>query len=106
MKKSELNKHSGEYKEGTRFIIILCLIGFLFLSVVGYLTYLELWGKHKFMDNAYNQRQWAQEEKILRGEMGAARKAEGGGKSKAAPQKAPRPCRARRGKYGKLRRSP
>lgn len=69
MKKSELNKHSEEYKEGTRFIIILCLIGFLFLSVVGYLTYLELWGKHKFMDNAYNQRQWTQEEKILRGEI-------------------------------------
>lgn len=69
MKKSELNKKSSEYREGTRFIIVLCVIGFLFLSVIGYLTYLELWGKQKFMDNAYNQRQWAQEEKVLRGEI-------------------------------------
>ena len=69
MKKSELNKKSSEYREGTRFIIVLCVIGLLFLSVIGYLTYLELWGKQKFMDNAYNQRQWAQEEKVLRGEI-------------------------------------
>ena len=69
MKKSELNKQSLEYKEGTRFIVVLCIIGLLFLSVIGYLTYLELWGKQKFMDNAYNQRQWAQEEKVLRGEI-------------------------------------
>lgn len=69
MKKSELDKKSSEYKEGTRFIIVLCVIGFLFLSLIAYLTCLELWGKQTFMDNAYNQRQWAQEEKTLRGEI-------------------------------------
>ncbi len=69
MKKSEIDKRSAEYKEGTRFIVVLTLIGFLFLSIVAYLTYLELWGKDAFMDNAFNQRQWEQEEKTLRGEI-------------------------------------
>lgn len=69
MKKSQLDKGSAEYKEGTRFIVVLTVLGLLFLSIVIYLTYLELWGKDKFMDNAFNQRQWEQEENTLRGEI-------------------------------------
>lgn len=63
------NKKTEEYKEGTRIIIVLVVIGMLLLSIVAYLTYLELWGKQEFMDNAYNQRQWEKEEKVLRGKI-------------------------------------
>lgn len=69
MKKSELDKSSLQYKEGTRFIIVLCIIGVLFLMIVAHLTVLELWGKEKFMSNSFNQRQWEQEKRILRGEI-------------------------------------
>lgn len=69
MRKSDLDKSSPQYKEGTRFIIVLCFIGFLFLMLIAHLTVLELWGKQKFMDNTFNQRQWEQEKRILRGEI-------------------------------------
>lgn len=69
VKKSELNKNDGLYKEETRLIVLLCTVGLLFLSLVGYLTYIEIFAKDKYVNNAFNQRQWKKEEDTLRGEI-------------------------------------
>ena len=57
------------YKEETRLIVLLCVIGLLFLCLVGYLTYIEIFSKDKFINNSFNQRQWKKEEDTLRGEI-------------------------------------
>lgn len=69
MKKSEINKDDSLYKEETRLIVVLCAVGFLFLCLVGYLTYIEVFSKDKFINNSFNQRQWKMEEDTLRGEI-------------------------------------
>lgn len=69
MKKSDLDKTVSIYKEETRLIITLCMIGVLFLSLVGYLTYIEVFEKDKFINNSFNQRQWEMEEDTLRGDI-------------------------------------
>lgn len=69
MKKSNLDKKSNIYKEETRLIVILCTVGFLFLTLVGYLTYIEVFSKDKFINNSFNQRQWKMEEDTLRGKI-------------------------------------
>lgn len=69
MKRSKLDKKSSAYKEGTRLLVIFLSIGFLFLSLTCYLTYIELSAKNAFMDNSFNQRQWKKEQNTLRGEI-------------------------------------
>ncbi|MBQ2897400.1 MAG: peptidoglycan glycosyltransferase [Clostridia bacterium] len=69
MKKSQLDKNGSIYKEETRLIVLLCIVGLLFLCLVGYLTYIEVFSKEEFINNAFNQRQWKQEENTLRGDI-------------------------------------
>lgn len=69
MKKSEVDKNASLYKEETRLIVLLCAVGLLFLCLVGYLTYIEIFSKDKFINNSFNQRQWKLEEDTLRGEI-------------------------------------
>lgn len=69
MKRSSIDKKSEIYKEGTRLITVFLGIGVLFLMLVCHLTYIELWGKNKFMDNAFNQRQWKKEQNTIRGDI-------------------------------------
>lgn len=69
MKKSEIDKSDVRYKEGTRLMIVMIVIGILFLALTGYLTYIELFAKDSFMNNAFNQRQWKQEQNTLRGQI-------------------------------------
>ncbi len=45
-------------------IVLACL---LFLSIVGYLTYFQVFLASKLIDNPYNKRQWAREDNTLRG---------------------------------------
>ena len=68
-KKNKLDKSTPNYKEGTRLIAVLCAIGSLFLCLTFYLTYIEISAKDSFMNNAFNQRQWKQEQNTLRGEI-------------------------------------
>ena len=69
VKKSKLNKNDSMYKEETRLIVLLCVVGLLFLCLVGYLTYIEVVSKDKFINNSFNQRQWKKEEDTLRGDI-------------------------------------
>ncbi len=50
-----------------RIINILIVICVLFMSLIGYLTYLELFKAEELAKSPYNQRQWAYEEDIERG---------------------------------------
>jgi len=47
-------------------LIVICM---LFLSIIGYLTYFEIQMKDKIMTNAFNRRQWEQEDNTLRGSI-------------------------------------
>ncbi len=69
MKKSNLDKQSVQYKDGTRLLQVLVIIGLLFLVLVAYLTYLEIFAKDDYINNSFNQRQWKQEENTLRGDI-------------------------------------
>ena len=69
MKKSEVDKKSNNYKDGTRLLQVLVIIGVLFLILVAYLTYLEIFAKEDYINNSFNQRQWKQEENTLRGDI-------------------------------------
>lgn len=69
MRKSDLDKGGSIYREETRLIVVLCTIGIMFLCLVGYLTYIEIYSKDKFISNSFNQRQWKLEESTLRGEI-------------------------------------
>ena len=52
-----------------RIINVLIVICLLFLSLIGYLTYIELALADKISQNPYNQRQWAYEADIDRGNI-------------------------------------
>jgi len=52
-----------------RIIHVLVLVSALFLSLMAYLTYFELFEKDKIMTNSYNRRQYEEEEKTLRGSI-------------------------------------
>ncbi len=58
-----------QYKDGTRLLQVLVLIGILLLTLVAYLTYLEVFAKEEYINNSFNQRQWKQEENTLRGDV-------------------------------------
>lgn len=55
--------------QNKRIIRILVLMCFLFLSIVVYLTYFELFQKDKILTSSYNKRQWGEEDTTLRGSI-------------------------------------
>lgn len=59
-------KRNEEYNEISRFIKILIAIGLLTVFLIGYLFYIELTGKHAYLEHDYNKR-WGHN--ILRGEI-------------------------------------
>lgn len=56
-------------KQNKRIIHLLIALSLMFLSLIGYLTYFELFEKEKIITNSYNQRQWEREDNTLRGEI-------------------------------------
>lgn len=54
-------------QENKKIIHILIIISLLFLSLVGYLTYFDLFVKDKIVTNTFNRRQWVKEDNTLRG---------------------------------------
>ncbi|MBZ4646460.1 MAG: peptidoglycan glycosyltransferase [Clostridia bacterium] len=52
-----------------RIIHILIAMSILFLSIIGYLTYFELFIKDKIITNSYNRRQWEREDDTIRGKI-------------------------------------
>jgi len=46
---------------------VLIVISVLFLTIIGYLTYFELFMKEEIITSAYNRRQWEREDNTLRG---------------------------------------
>jgi peptidoglycan glycosyltransferase len=56
-------------RQNKRIIHVLVLLCFLFLSIVIYLTYFELFVKDKVITSSYNQRQMEQEDTTIRGSI-------------------------------------
>jgi peptidoglycan glycosyltransferase len=56
-------------KQNKRIVHALILLCFLFLSIVVYLTYFEVFVKDKILTSSYNRRQWEQEDTTLRGSI-------------------------------------
>jgi len=56
-------------KQNKKIIHVLILLCFMFLSIVVYLTYFEVFKKDKILTNSYNRRQWIQEDTTLRGSI-------------------------------------
>lgn len=69
MKKSNLDKNSARYKEGTRTIIAFIFIALLFLSIALYITFLGVFKGEEYMNHPANQRQWIAEQNTLRGDI-------------------------------------
>lgn len=53
----------------TKIIHIFIVIGILFITIAAYLTFFELFGKESIMTNSYNKRLYADDNKIVRGEI-------------------------------------
>ncbi|MBR3941780.1 MAG: hypothetical protein IKJ55_00350 [Clostridia bacterium] len=62
-------KVSEEYKQGTRFIVILAVIGIMLITLVGYVVYLEMYGKYAYMEDTKSE---TVQEKVLKGEITSA----------------------------------
>ncbi|RCX18828.1 peptidoglycan glycosyltransferase [Anaerobacterium chartisolvens] len=56
-------------KENKRIVHMLIAVCILFLSLVVYLTYFELFWKNSIASNSYNRRQWDREERVIRGSI-------------------------------------
>lgn len=56
-------------QQNKRIIHVMVLICFLFLCIVVYLTYFEVFVKDKILSNSYNRRLWEQEDTTLRGSI-------------------------------------
>ncbi len=62
-------KMTEEYKQGTRFIVILAIIGLMLVTLVGYVVYLEMYGKNAYMKDTKSE---TVQEKVLKGEITSA----------------------------------
>ncbi|MEL7565053.1 MAG: penicillin-binding transpeptidase domain-containing protein [Dehalobacterium sp.] len=60
-------KQSQKQKENRKIINVLIIMSFLFLALIGYLTYFELFMKENIISSSYNRRQWEREDKTVRG---------------------------------------
>lgn len=56
-------------KEIKRIIIVLSGICFLFVILVGYLSFFQMFKAEAIVNNSYNKRLWINEEKVLRGSI-------------------------------------
>ncbi len=56
-------------KELKRIIAILIVICILFVSLIVYLSYFQVFKAEAVVNNSYNKRLWINEEKILRGSI-------------------------------------
>ncbi|WHH59355.1 penicillin-binding transpeptidase domain-containing protein [Petroclostridium sp. X23] len=57
------------HKSNKRIIHTLVVMSMLFLSIIGYMTYFEVFMKDKIISNSYNRRQLEQEENAIRGSV-------------------------------------
>jgi len=62
-------KNNSINKEIRRIIVVLVVICILFVSLVVYLTYFQVFKAESVKMNSYNKRLWINEEKILRGSI-------------------------------------
>lgn len=62
-------KSNNINKEVRRIIVVLVLVCVLFVSLVVYLTYFQIFKAETVKMNSYNKRLWINEEKILRGSI-------------------------------------
>lgn len=62
-------KNNSTNKEIRRMVIVLVVICILFVSLVVYLTYFQVFKAETVKMNSYNKRLWINEEKILRGSI-------------------------------------
>lgn len=62
-------KEKWKTRESNRIITILVVLSALFISLIIYLSYFELFSASKVQDNAYNKRLWLEEEYVLRGSI-------------------------------------
>lgn len=58
---------SQKQKENKRIINVLIIMSLLFVALIGYLTYFDLFVRDNIISSSYNKRQWQREDKILRG---------------------------------------
>ena len=56
-------------KEIKRIIVVLTAICILFISLVAYLSYFQIFKAESIKMNSYNKRLWINEERILRGSI-------------------------------------
>ncbi|SDJ88267.1 peptidoglycan D,D-transpeptidase FtsI family protein [Natronincola ferrireducens] len=52
-----------------KIVHLIVFVSLLFLSIIGYLTYFQIFMAADVIDNPYNQRQWAREDNTLRGRI-------------------------------------
>lgn len=60
-------KQSEKQKQNKKIINVLMVISLLFLTLISYLTYFELFVKDNIITSSYNRRQWQREDRIVRG---------------------------------------
>lgn len=60
-------KGVGDMRERKRMIYLLVLVCGLFLTLIGYLTWFQLFKGDKLVSNPYNRRQWEKENNTIRG---------------------------------------
>jgi peptidoglycan glycosyltransferase len=56
-------------KQNRRIVHVLILMCLLFLSIIVYLTYFEIFEKDRILSSSYNRRQWEQEDTTQRGSI-------------------------------------
>ena len=62
-------KEKWKTRESNRIITILVVLSALFISLIIYLSYFELFSASQIQDNVYNKRLWLEEEYVLRGSI-------------------------------------
>jgi len=60
-------KQTQKQKENRKIINVLIIMSLLFLALISYLTYFELFIKDDIISSSYNRRQWEREDKTVRG---------------------------------------
>ncbi len=56
-------------KQNRKIINILIMMSILFIALIGYLTYFDLFVKDTIISSSYNRRQWEREDRVLRGSI-------------------------------------
>lgn len=64
-----MKKEKAMSKENSRIITVLIVLAILFIGLIVYLTYFEVFKADTVENNTYNKRMWMEEEYILRGSI-------------------------------------